>query len=390
MEITGATAVHPGFGFLSENAEFAQIVEEHGLIFIGPTPEHIRRMGDKAQARETAQELGLPVVPGSPPLNTVTSALKWAESIGYPLLIKAVSGGGGKGIKLVQHADDLKMLFPLAAQEAKANFKDDTLYLEKYIENPRHIEFQILGDGLGKILHFGERECSVQRRYQKIWEEAPSPILSREMSTMMAERIVNALSKLNYRGLGTVECLYSKGEFYFMEMNTRIQVEHPITEMITGIDLVALQIQTALGMPLTLEQQDIKFQGHAIECRINAENPCTFVPSPGKIEVYLPPGGLGVRVDSHLYTGYMVPPHYDSMLGKLIVHGPTRNICLNRLRVALGDFIIQGIPTLIPLHLRLCEDEEMHAATYHTKWLEEWMTHQTDYFSTLVDDSIYA
>ncbi|HEY7646342.1 MAG TPA: acetyl-CoA carboxylase biotin carboxylase subunit [Hyphomicrobiales bacterium] len=373
-EITGADAVHPGYGFLSENARFAEILEEHDITFIGPTSEHIRLMGDKIKAKETAVALGIPVVPGS--AGAVTSdaeAAKIARSVGYPVLVKAAAGGGGRGMKVARSEDELPIALATARAEAKAAFGDDALYMEKYLAKPRHIEIQVLGDGRGNALHIGERDCSLQRRHQKIWEEAPSPALNSSQRKDIGATVAKAMSEMGYRGVGTIEFLYEDGQFFFIEMNTRLQVEHPVTEMITGIDLVIEQLRVAAGAPLTLKQEDLRFEGHAIECRINAENPETFAPSPGKITYFHPPGGLGVRVDSAVYAGYSIPPFYDSLIGKLIVHGKNRNECLMRLRRALGEFVIDGIETTIPLFNRLIVEPDIVDGMYDIHWLENYL-----------------
>ncbi|MET0360487.1 MAG: acetyl-CoA carboxylase biotin carboxylase subunit [Sphingobium sp.] len=376
-EITGADAIHPGYGFLSENAQFAEIVEAHGLIFVGPKPEHIRTMGDKVEAKRTAGALGLPLVPGTDgAINDVAEAKAVADRIGYPVLIKAASGGGGRGMKVVENPDDFETLMKQAGSEAKAAFGDDTVYLEKYLGNPRHIEFQVFGDGKGNAIHLGERDCSLQRRHQKVFEEAPSPVISPAERDRMGGIVSKAMADMGYRGAGTIEFLYENGEFYFIEMNTRLQVEHPVTEMITGVDLVREQIRIAEGKPLSVEQKDLEFHGHAIECRINAEDPRTFAPSPGKVTQYHVPGGMHVRVDSGLYQGYVVPPYYDSMIGKLIVYGRTREGCLMRLRRALGEYVIEGMKTTIPLHQRLVEDPDTQNGDYTIKWLEEWLARE--------------
>lgn len=372
--ITGADAVHPGIGFLSENAQFAQMVEEHDLVFIGPSPKHISLMGDKVQAKETAREIGLPVVPGSDgAVETADQAVAVAEEIGFPVLLKAASGGGGRGMKIANTAAELPEALSTCRQEALAAFGDDTVYIEKLLGQPRHIEIQVLGDGHGNVLHFGERDCSLQRRHQKVLEEAPSPALNAEERSKIGETVTSALSKLAYRSAGTIEFLYENGEFYFIEMNTRLQVEHPVSEMISGVDLVREQIRIAAGGLLDMSQSDIVLAGHAIECRLNAENPVTFAPSPGKVTDFHAPGGLGVRVDSALYSGYSVPPHYDSLVAKLIVHGKTRNECLMRLRRALEEFVIGGIETTTPLHQRLVENPTFLNGDYHIHWLEEWL-----------------
>ncbi|MEZ5856875.1 MAG: acetyl-CoA carboxylase biotin carboxylase subunit [Hyphomicrobiaceae bacterium] len=370
-EITGADAIHPGYGFLSENARFAEILEEHGITFIGPTAEHIRIMGDKIEAKETAKRLGIPVVPGSDGAVTTTAqAQRIARDIGFPVLVKAAAGGGGRGMKVAQTAEDLDMALKTARTEAKAAFGDDSVYLEKYLSHPRHIEIQVFGDGKGNAIHLGERDCSLQRRHQKVLEEAPSPALNSEARDKIGMTVARAMQKLKYRGAGTVEFLYEDGEFYFIEMNTRLQVEHPVTEMITGLDLVLEQIRIAAGNPLSLTQDEVTFSGHAIECRICAENPKTFRPSPGKITYWHPPGGLGVRVDSGAYQGYRIPPNYDSLIGKLIVAGKNRNECLMRLRRCLSEFVIDGIETTIPLFGELVRHPDIANGTYDIHWLE--------------------
>ncbi len=373
-EITGADAVHPGYGFLSENARFAEILEEHKLTFIGPTSEHIRIMGDKIAAKETAKKLGIPVVPGSDGgVGSDADALAIANEIGFPVLVKAAAGGGGRGMKVAQTPGDLSMALSTARAEAKAAFGDDAVYLEKYLQKPRHIEIQVLGDGRGNAVHLGERDCSLQRRHQKVWEEAPSPALNAEQRTRIGEVVAKAMRKLKYRGVGTVEFLYEDGEFFFIEMNTRLQVEHPVTEAITGLDLVIEQIRIASGAPLSYRQQDITFSGHAIECRVCAENPRTFRPSPGRISYFHPPGGLGVRVDSGVYQGYVIPPYYDSLIGKLIVHGKNRNECMMRLRRALNEFVIDGIETTIPLFTELITNPDIANGVYDIHWLEKYL-----------------
>ncbi len=376
-EISGADAIHPGYGFLSENAKFAEIVEAHGLIFVGPKPEHIRIMGDKVEAKRTAGALGLPLVPGSDgAISDLETAKALAAEIGYPVIIKAASGGGGRGMKVVPSEDQLETLMQQAGSEAKAAFGDSTVYMEKYLGNPRHIEFQVFGDGNGQAIHLGERDCSLQRRHQKVLEEAPSPIITAEERARMGGVVAKAMADMGYRGAGTIEFLWEDGEFYFIEMNTRLQVEHPVTEMITGLDLVREQIRIAEGHPLTLRQQDVQFRGHAIECRINAEDPRTFAPSPGVVKMYHAPGGMHVRVDSGLYQGYKVPPYYDSMIAKLIVYGTTREGALRRLRRALNEFVIEGMKTTIPLHQSLLDDPEFQKGDYTIKWLEEWLAKQ--------------
>ncbi len=373
-EISNADAIHPGYGFLSENAQFAQIVEEHGITFIGPKPEHIRIMGDKVAAKETMRKLGVPVVPGSDgAIGSLEEAQALAADIGYPLLVKAASGGGGRGMKVVHEASELASALTAAGQEAKAAFGDATVYLEKYLGRPRHIEIQVLGDSHGNVVHLGERDCSLQRRHQKVLEEAPSPVLPESERARIGQVVITALEKFGYRGAGTIEFLYEDGVFYFIEMNTRLQVEHPVTEAITGIDLVREQIRIAAGEPLGYGQDDISFYGHAIECRINAEDPQTFAPSPGRVADYHPPGGLDVRVDSALYAGYRVPPHYDSLISKLIVHGRDRPECIRRLRRALEEYVIGGIKTTIPLHMALTENADFNAGRYDIHWLAHFL-----------------
>jgi acetyl-CoA carboxylase, biotin carboxylase subunit len=373
-EITGADAVHPGYGFLSENARFAEILEEHNITFIGPTSEHIRIMGDKIQAKETAKNLGIPVVPGSDgAVKTEAEAMKVAKGMGFPVLIKATAGGGGRGMKVATSAEDLPMAFATARSEAKAAFGNDSVYIEKYLTKPRHIEIQVFGDGQGNAVHLGERDCSLQRRHQKVFEEAPSPAINAESRKRIGETVAKAMQKIKYRGAGTVEFLYEDGEFYFIEMNTRIQVEHPVTEAITGIDLVLEQIRVASGAGLSFKQEDIVLSGHAIECRINAENPRTFRPSPGQITYWHPPGGLGIRVDSGAYQGYRIPPYYDSLIGKLIVHGKTRNECMMRLKRALSEFVIDGIETTIPLFHELVRHPDVVNGMYDIHWLEKYL-----------------
>ena len=373
-EVTGADAIHPGYGFLSENAAFARIVREHGFVFIGPGAEHITMMGDKLAARRAVVALGLALVPGSDgPIVDAAQARALGAEIGYPVLVKAAAGGGGRGMKVAWSAEELGQALSLARREAKEAFGNDSVYLEKYLAKPRHIEIQVLADQQGSVIHFGERDCSLQRRHQKLVEEAPSPALNAEMRDALGARSVAAISKLGYVGAGTLEFLFEDGEFYFIEMNTRIQVEHPVTEMITGVDLVREQIRIAAGQKLAYRQGDIRFSGHAIECRINAENPETFVPSPGKVTDFHPPGGLGVRVDSALYAGYRVPPYYDSMVAKLIVHGANRNECLMRLRRSLEEFVIGGIDTTLPLHRRLIEQPDFVNGDYDVHWLERFV-----------------
>ncbi len=372
--ITGVDAIHPGIGFMSENAQFAEMVEEHGFTFIGPTPEHIRLMGDKVTAKQTVKALGLPTVPGSDGgVPTVEMAAKVAEEIGYPVLIKAAAGGGGKGMKVAQRPEDLVEAYQLARGEALAAFGNDEVYMEKYLTRPRHIEVQLLGDTHGNAVHFGERDCSIQRRHQKVIEEAPSPGLNADERNKIGELAAKVVRDLGYRGVGTIEFLYENGKFYFIEMNTRLQIEHTISEMITGVDLVREQIRVAAGLPLSYKQSEIVFTGHAIECRINAGNPDTFTPSPGKVSDFHAPGGLGVRVDSALYDGYRVPPHYDSMIAKLIVHGSNRNECLLRLRRGLEEFVIGGIDTTLPLHRRIISQPDFINGDYDIHWLEGFL-----------------
>ena len=372
--ITGADAVHPGVGFLAENATFAEMVQEHGLTFIGPEPEHIALMGDKIEARKTADKLGLPLVPGSDgAIDSEATAKRMADEIGFPLLVKAAAGGGGRGMKVARRPDELEEALRLASSEAAAAFGDDSIYMERYLGQPRHIEVQILADGRGSVIHLGERDCSLQRRHQKILEEAPSPALNSEERARLLGLCVEAVRKLGYRSAGTFEFLYENGEFYFIEMNTRLQVEHPISEAITGIDLVREQIKVASGASLALRQDEIVFSGHAIECRINAEDPRTFVPSPGLVSDYHPAGGLGVRVDSGLYAGYRVPPFYDSLVAKVIVDGSSRNECLMRLRRALEEMVIDGISTTLPLHRLLIGEPDFLNGDYDIHWLESWL-----------------
>ena len=372
-EITGVDAVHPGYGFLAENARFAEILEEHNIHFIGPRPAHIRLMGDKIEAKRTAKRLGIPVVPGSEGGVSDQEAPLLARDIGFPVLIKAAAGGGGRGMKVASSAAELSQALATARAEARAAFGDDTVYLEKYLARPRHIEIQVLGDGRGRAIHLGERDCSLQRRHQKIWEESPSPALNAAARDAIGETVAHAMRELKYLGVGTVEFLYEDGTFYFIEMNTRIQVEHPVTEEITDIDLILEQIRIAAGSELEMVQGDIRFHGHAIECRINAENPSTFQPSPGRIVHYHPPGGLGVRVDSAVYHGYTIPPFYDSLLGKLIVHGKTRAEALMRLKRALDEFVVDGIDTTVPLFRALLREKEIIDGDYHIHWLEDYL-----------------
>jgi acetyl-CoA carboxylase, biotin carboxylase subunit len=373
-EITGADAVHPGYGFLSENARFAEILAEHDVHFIGPRPEHIRLMGDKIAAKRAAVELGIPTVPGSQSgISSDEEALRLARDIGFPVMLKAAAGGGGRGMKVVRAESELAAALATARAESKASFGDDTIYLEKYLERPRHIEVQVLGDGKGRAIHLGERDCSLQRRHQKVWEEGPSPALNMAARDQICETVAKAMREINYLGAGTVEFLHEDNKFNFIEMNTRIQVEHPVTEMITDIDLVVEQIRVAAGNGLELAQSDVKFHGHAIECRINAENPVSFRPSPGKIIHYHPPGGLGVRIDSAVYHGYAIPPFYDSLVGKLIVHGKTRSECLMRLKRALDEFVVDGIETTLPLFRALARETDIIDGDYHIHWLEEFL-----------------
>ncbi|HUJ03495.1 MAG TPA: biotin carboxylase N-terminal domain-containing protein, partial [Rhizomicrobium sp.] len=362
-----------GYGFLSENARFAEIVREHGIAFIGPTPEHIRMMGDKITAKQAVKEAGIPTVPGSDGAVSDADAAKMAADIGYPVLIKASAGGGGRGMKAARSESDLPLALSTARAEAKAAFGDDAVYIEKYLAHPRHIEVQVLADSFAKVLHLGERDCSLQRRHQKLWEEALSPALNDAQREQIGGVVTRALEKLGYLGAGTVEFLYEDGQFYFIEMNTRLQVEHPVTEAITGIDIVREQIRIADGGALELSQSDITFAGHAIECRINAENPFTFQPSPGTITQFHAPGGLGVRFDAAIYSGYRIPPYYDSLAGKLIVHGKNRNECLMRLRRALDELVVGGIETTIPLFQELMREHDILNGDYNIHWLENWL-----------------
>jgi acetyl-CoA carboxylase biotin carboxylase subunit len=378
-ELSHADAIHPGYGFLSENARFAEIVELHNIVWIGPKPEHIRVMGDKVEAKRTAAKLGLPLVPGSDgPVEGIEEALEVAAATGYPLIVKAASGGGGRGMKVVRSEDELESQMMQARSEAKNAFGDDTVYIEKYLGDPRHIEFQVFGDGQGNAVHLGERDCSLQRRHQKVLEEAPSPVISPEERDRMGGIVAKAMAEMGYRGAGTIEFLYEGGEFFFIEMNTRLQVEHPVTEMITGIDLVREQIRIAAGEKLSCEQHQIQFRGHAIECRINAEDPETFAPSPGQVKNYVAPGGMHVRVDSGLYVGYKVPPYYDSMIAKLIVYGSNRERCIMRLRRALEEYVIEGMKTTLPLHQKLVRDDQFLRGEYTIKWLEEWLAKEPE------------
>ncbi len=377
-EITGAEAVHPGYGFLSENAKFADILKEHSIKFIGPSAENIRTMGDKIEAKRTAKALGIPVVPGSEGgVSTLEDAKRVGKDIGYPVIIKATAGGGGRGMKVANNEGELELAVSTAQSEAKAAFGNGEVYIEKYLQKPRHIEVQVLGDGQGNAVHLGERDCSLQRRHQKVWEEAHSPALNPDQRSAIGDRVAKAMADLNYEGVGTIEFLYEDGEFYFIEMNTRLQVEHPVTEMITGLDLVQEQIRVASGNKLQYKQKDITFSGHAIECRINAENWQTFVPSPGKVDAVHFPGGLGVRIDSALYSGYRIPPYYDSLIGKLIVFGKTRTECLMRLRRSLSEFVIEGVETTIPLFQRLLSEPDIIDGHYDIHWLEKFLARTT-------------
>jgi acetyl-CoA carboxylase biotin carboxylase subunit len=372
-EITGAEAIHPGYGFLSENARFADIIAEHGLTFIGPTADHIRMMGDKITAKQTVKALGIPTVPGSDGEVSDADAPKLAAEIGYPVLIKATAGGGGRGMKVAKDAGELMFALSTARAEAKAAFGNDTVYMEKYLQKPRHIEIQILADSHGHVVHLGERDCSLQRRHQKVWEEAGSPALNSAERDEIGGIVTRALAKLGYLGAGTIEFLYEDGRFYFIEMNTRLQVEHPVSEAITGIDIVREQIRIAAGAPMGFTQKDIIFEGHAIECRINAENPFTFRPSPGQVAEFHTPGGLGVRFDSAIYSGYRIPPYYDSLAGKLIVHARNRNECLLRLRRALDELVVGGIETTIPLFQKLVREPDIINGDYSIHWLEKYL-----------------
>ncbi len=373
-EITDADAVHPGYGFLSENARFAEIVEAHGMAFIGPTAEHIRIMGDKITAKQTVADAGIPVVPGSDGgVESLEEAREVAKKVGFPLLVKAAAGGGGRGMRLAETPDKLDEALMGAQQEALAAFGDGAVYLERYLTGPRHIEIQVIADTHGNVVHLGERDCSLQRRNQKILEEAPSPTLTSRQRNKIGTIVAKAIKKIGYRGAGTIEFLYEKGEFFFIEMNTRLQVEHPVTEEITGIDLVREQIRIADDQKLSFTQKDVTFTGHAIECRINAEHHATFAPSPGKVLDYHPPGGMKVRMDSALYAGYSIPPHYDSLIGKLIVHGRTREGAILRLRRALGETVITGVNTTLPLFEQLLDDPEFQKGDYDIHWLEKWL-----------------
>jgi len=375
-EITGADAIHPGYGFLSENANFVQVLEDHNITFIGPTAEHIRIMGDKITAKETAKALGIPVVPGSDGgVPDVAAARTVAADIGYPVIIKATAGGGGRGMKVARTEDELETAFRTARSEAKAAFGNDEVYIEKYLQKPRHIEIQVFGDGKGRAVHLGERDCSLQRRHQKVFEEAPGPVITAEERARIGKTCADAVAKINYIGAGTIEFLYEDGKFYFIEMNTRLQVEHPVTEAIFGVDLVREQIRVAAGLPMELQQDALKIDGHAIEVRINAEKVPDFAPRPGRITQFHAPGGLGVRMDSALYDGYTIPPYYDSLIGKLIVHGRNRPEALARLKRALSELIVEGagVETTIPMFHRLVEDPDIQAGNYSIHWLEKWL-----------------
>lgn len=373
-EITGAQAIHPGYGFLSENARFVQIVEDHDITFIGPTAEHIRVMGDKITAKDTMKDLGVPCVPGSDGgVPTLEDAKRIGDEIGYPVIIKATAGGGGRGMKVAKSADEMEQAFMTARAEGKAAFGNDEVYIEKYLTTPRHIEIQVFGDGKGKAVHLGERDCSLQRRHQKVFEEAPGPCITEEERARIGKICADAVAKINYIGAGTIEFLYENGEFYFIEMNTRLQVEHPVTEGIFGVDLVREQIRVASGLPLSFEQDDLEINGHAIEVRINAERLPNFAPCPGKVTAYHAPGGLGVRMDSALYNGYSIPPYYDSLIGKLIVHGRDRTEALARLERALSELIVDGVETTVPLFSQLLAEADIHSGDYNIHWLEKWL-----------------
>ncbi|SDW31851.1 acetyl-CoA carboxylase biotin carboxylase subunit [Litoreibacter albidus] len=377
-EITGAEAIHPGYGFLSENAGFVQIIEDHGLKFIGPTADHIRVMGDKITAIETMKKLGVPCVPGSGGgVHSLEDAYRIGDEIGYPVIIKATAGGGGKGMKVAQSRDEMKSAFQTARSEGKANFGNDEVYIEKYLTTPRHIEIQVFGDGKGRAVHLGERDCSLQRRHQKVFEEAPGPAIDAETRARIGKICADAVADIDYAGAGTIEFLYENGEFYFIEMNTRLQVEHPVTEAVFGVDLVREQINVAAGLPMSFQQEDLVVNGHAIEVRINAEKLPNFSPCPGKITQYHAPGGLGVRMDSALYDGYSIPPYYDSLIGKLIVHAPDRPAALARLHRALGELIVDGIDTTTPLFHALLAEEAVQTGDYNIHWLEHWLEENT-------------
>ncbi len=373
-EITGAEAIHPGYGFLSENAAFVQIIQDHDLTFIGPTADHIRVMGDKITAKDTMKKLGVPCVPGSEGgVDTLDDAKRIGAEMGYPVIIKATAGGGGKGMKVAQTAADMEKAFMTARAEGKSNFGNDEVYIEKYLTTPRHIEIQVFGDGKGNAVHLGERDCSLQRRHQKVFEEAPGPTITQEERDRIGKICADACANINYIGAGTIEFLYENGEFYFIEMNTRLQVEHPVTEGIFGVDLVREQIRVAAGLPMSFTQDDLKINGHAIEVRINAERLPNFSPCPGRITQYHAPGGLGVRMDSALYDGYSIPPYYDSLIGKLIVHGRDRPEALARLHRALGELIVDGVDTTIPLFDALLQEPDIHSGNYNIHWLEHWL-----------------
>ncbi|MGK7755614.1 MULTISPECIES: acetyl-CoA carboxylase biotin carboxylase subunit [unclassified Roseovarius] len=373
-EVTGAQAIHPGYGFLSENANFVQIVEDHDLTFIGPTAEHIRVMGDKITAKDTMKALGVPCVPGSEGgVPDLAAAKALGDEMGYPVIVKATAGGGGRGMKVAQTAADMESAFLTARSEAKAAFGNDEVYIEKYLTTPRHIEIQVFGDGKGRAVHLGERDCSLQRRHQKVFEEAPGPCITEEERARIGKICADAVAKIDYAGAGTIEFLYEKGEFYFIEMNTRLQVEHPVTEAIFGVDLVQEQIRVAEGLPMSFKQEDLKINGHAIEVRINAEKLPTFSPRPGRITQFHAPGGLGVRMDSALYDGYSIPPYYDSLIGKLIVHGQDRATALARLNRALGELIVDGVDTTVPLFHALLQEADIHSGDYNIHWLENWL-----------------
>ena len=378
-EITGAQAIHPGYGFLSENARFAEIVAAHGFTFIGPTAEHIKMMGDKITAKQAVKDAGIPVVPGSDgAVTTEEEAFAAAKEIGFPVLIKAAAGGGGRGMKVAKTPEDLAEAVSTARAEARAAFGDDAVYMERYLQTPRHIEIQVIADAFGNVCHLGERDCSLQRRHQKVLEEAPSPVIDAAARAKIGKVVVDAIKAIGYLGVGTIEFLYENGEFFFIEMNTRLQVEHPVTEAITGIDLVREQIRIAAGLPLSFKQEDIVFEGHAIECRINAENPRTFTPSPGLVTDFHAPGGLGVRLDSALYAGYSIPPYYDSLVGKLIVHGRDRAECIARVNRCLAEMVVGGIETSIPLFQDLLQQPDIISGDYNIHWLEHWMKAQED------------
>ncbi|MCB1369603.1 MAG: acetyl-CoA carboxylase biotin carboxylase subunit [Rhodobacteraceae bacterium] len=377
-EITGAEAIHPGYGFLSENAAFVQIVEDHGLTFIGPTSEHIRLMGDKITAKETMRDLGVPCVPGSDGgVPTLAAAQRVAGEVGFPLIVKATAGGGGRGMKLARGPEDLAQAFQTARSEAKAAFGNDEVYLERYLGRPRHIEIQVFGDGKGHAVHLGERDCSLQRRHQKVFEEAPSPIIDAATRARIGKICAEAVARINYAGAGTIEFLYEDGEFFFIEMNTRLQVEHPVTEAIYDVDIVQEQIRVAAGLPMSFTQDDLVPAGHAIECRINAERLPQFTPSPGRIRTYYAPGGLGVRMDSAIYDGYVIPPYYDSLIGKLIVHARTRDLALARLRRALSELIIDGVDNTMPLFHALLDEPDLQSGRYDIHWLEKWLARES-------------